>query len=460
MRCSQKTNGFIIKLLDKLATLLPAALLVFAPILITSSASANIPRISENAVSSDSSYSADNAENPLFIAESLSNQKSSPDEAVEPSIPILASEEHTGSQKGSYASPIASRVLELVDVYSIQESFPLILHLIDLESIIPPVIEYSDFKISNSELPSFEVNLPALKVNPRVGQLMNPIYATLKDLSDSELDRLYPVEMNNLKLGNLISDYVFEDYTSMSEYDIQLFLEAQGRNCVEGSGGAPCLKDYIGDIPDTPGGEKAICSDIFEEKDASAARILYLIAIACKINPQVLIVHMQKEQGLVESNFPTSYMYRAAMGFNCPDSRGCGKSDFWNQLRKSSEQKIWYGHSDSPFTRFKVGERITLPFHPKAECGSKTFLLDSIATASLYYYTPYVPDSASISAVSGVGGKCSSYGNRNFYRLFNQWFGDSTYTPVEIASTTKPSIVSKRYVKNDSLYLSPANING
>jgi hypothetical protein len=48
------------------------------------------------------------------------------------------------------------------------------------------------------------------------------------------------------------------------------------------------------------------------------------------------------------------------------------------------------------------------------------------ATAGLYNYTPYQPNSAALANLSGTGDSCSAYGNRNFWRYFNDWFG-STY---------------------------------
>ena len=43
----------------------------------------------------------------------------------------------------------------------------------------------------------------------------------------------------------------------------------------------------------------------------------------------------------------------------------------------------------------------------------------------LYDYTPYQPNSASLAAYPGVGDACSSYGNRNFFFLFQKWFGET-----------------------------------
>jgi hypothetical protein len=55
------------------------------------------------------------------------------------------------------------------------------------------------------------------------------------------------------------------------------------------------------------------------------------------------------------------------------------------------------------------------------------------ATANLYYYTPYQPNAASLRAGYGEGDGCSTYGNRNFYQYFNDWFGSTQYIATDTA---------------------------
>ena len=47
------------------------------------------------------------------------------------------------------------------------------------------------------------------------------------------------------------------------------------------------------------------------------------------------------------------------------------------------------------------------------------------ATANLYIYTPYQPNAAALNNLFGSGDGCSAYGNRNFWRLFSDWFGST-----------------------------------
>lgn len=56
-------------------------------------------------------------------------------------------------------------------------------------------------------------------------------------------------------------------------------------------------------------------------------------------------------------------------------------------------------------------------------------LIRNQATASLYNYTPYQPNAAALAAGYGTGDACSSYGNRNFWNYFSDWFGNPAGSP-------------------------------
>jgi hypothetical protein len=56
-------------------------------------------------------------------------------------------------------------------------------------------------------------------------------------------------------------------------------------------------------------------------------------------------------------------------------------------------------------------------------CGGSTVYIRNQATASLYNYTPYQPNNAAKAAGYGLGDGCSSYGNRNFFLYYSDWFG-------------------------------------
>jgi len=228
--------------------------------------------------------------------------------------------------------------------------------------------------------------------------------------------------------GLIISDSVFYDFGTMKVADIQRFLESKVPTCKAKAGDPTCLKNYVDDIVEKQG-EDGKCLPMAAKPAQTAAQIIYEVARACSINPKVLLVTLQKEQGLIQSVNPTPYMYRAAMGFGCPDSDPaiCGKvhSGLFNQLYKAAGQLQWYGDPRGSFTYMKVGRTSNVRYHPNASCGTKPVLIKSIATTALYYYTPYTPNTAALKNLYGTGDSCSAYGNRNFWRFYTDWFGST-----------------------------------
>ncbi len=228
--------------------------------------------------------------------------------------------------------------------------------------------------------------------------------------------------------GLIISDSVFYDFGTMTAAEIQRFLESKVPTCKANDGGPTCLRDYVMDTPEKAG-EDGKCAPMPAKSNVKASQIIYDIARACGINPRVLIVFLQKEQGLIQATNPTAYMYRAAMGYGCPDSDPaiCGKvhTGLFNQLYKGAGQLQWYGDPRGSYTYLKVGRTSNILYNPSSSCGKKPVLIKSIATSALYYYTPYTPNDAALKNLYGTGDSCSAYGNRNFWRFYTDWFGNT-----------------------------------
>ncbi len=228
--------------------------------------------------------------------------------------------------------------------------------------------------------------------------------------------------------GLIISDSVFYDFGTMTAAEIQRFLESKVPVCKANDGGPTCLRDYVMDTPEKAG-EDGKCSPMPAKSNQKASNIIYDIARACGINPRVLIVFLQKEQGLIQATNPTAYMYKAAMGYGCPDSDPaiCGKvhTGLFNQLYKGAGQLQWYGDPRGSYTYLKVGRTANILYNPSSSCGKKPVMIKSIATTALYYYTPYTPNDAALKNLYGTGDSCSAYGNRNFWRFYTDWFGNT-----------------------------------
>ncbi|MCR2813614.1 MULTISPECIES: hypothetical protein [Microbacterium] len=232
-------------------------------------------------------------------------------------------------------------------------------------------------------------------------------------------------DLTKFQAGNIVSDAVFYNSGSMTEGQIQSFLNSKVTTCRSGH---VCLKDKTDRtraIAADP-----MCSAYTGGGVESAARILFKVAQACGINPQALIVMLQKEQGLVTDTWPVDSQYKIAMGQGCPDTAACDSRyfGFFNQVYGAAWQLKRYANppgTSNYFTWYAPGKTWNVRWHPNASCGSSPVYITNRATAALYYYTPYQPNTAALRAGYGEGDGCSSYGNRNFYQYFEDWFGST-----------------------------------
>lgn len=220
--------------------------------------------------------------------------------------------------------------------------------------------------------------------------------------------------------GNIISDAVFFDGYAMSEAQIQAFLNAKGANCVNGE--QICLKNYRA----TSAAKTAdsMCAGYAGGQNQSAAQLIAGVAASCGVNPRVLLVLLEKEQSLVTRTRPTTRAYQAATGFGCPDTAPCDTQYYglFNQLYLAARQYQMYATYPTRYNHV-AGRVNNILYHPNASCGSNPVFIANQATAGLYNYTPYQPNAAALANMYGTGNGCSSYGNRNFWRLFSDWFG-------------------------------------
>ena len=227
--------------------------------------------------------------------------------------------------------------------------------------------------------------------------------------------------------GLLISDAAMYDSTSMTAREVQTFLNSKGASCSAASG-YTCIKNYAETTPSR--GSDALCTGAYVgASNESAATIIAKVSVACGINPQVLVVTLQKEQGLITATAGKSAAtYSRALGFGCPDNVGgwCDPSyaGFANQVYSAAKQLKRYAANPTSYS-YRAGRTNTVLWHPNTTCGSSQVYIQNQATASLYNYTPYRPNAAALAAGYGSGDACSSYGNRNFHLYFSSWFGSA-----------------------------------
>lgn len=269
--------------------------------------------------------------------------------------------------------------------------------------------------------------------------------------------------------GYIIDDYVFYNSNAMDANQIQNFLLSKNPNCDywgtqsaadwgypnlthaqiaeykrNGTNGfsrdstfhAPpykCLTMYTQDTP-YMGAASGYCSAI-NAGHRNAAQIINDVSKACGINPQVLIILLEKEQSLVTDKWPLDRQLRNATGFACPDTAPCDPAyaGFFYQVYNAARQfKVYQAFPNS--YNYRAGRTNNIYWHPDlSRCGSSSVYIQNQATAALYIYTPYRPNQAALNNLYGTGDSCSSYGNRNFWRVFTDWFGSTkaAYTPFD-----------------------------
>ncbi|GAB3311780.1 hypothetical protein GCM10027451_23990 [Geodermatophilus aquaeductus] len=232
-------------------------------------------------------------------------------------------------------------------------------------------------------------------------------------------------DLSQFQAGDIISDAIFFDGWSMPTWDVQTFLDQKGTSCRTGSDGSPCLRVYRQDTPDRAA--DAYCAFYDGQAGESAAAIVSKVGQACGINPRVLLVLLQKEQGLVTATSPNATRYQKATGYACPDTAACDSRyyGFFNQVYSAAHRFKEY--AASPRNYFP-GRWNTILYNPNRACGSSSVFIYNQATAGLYTYTPYQPNAAALRAGYGEGDGCSAYGNRNFFSYYTDWFG-STHEP-------------------------------
>lgn len=242
--------------------------------------------------------------------------------------------------------------------------------------------------------------------------------------------------------NKLIDDKVFSNSSAYgSADDIQKFLDSKGSVL------ANTTNTFISQLKEPS--EESLKNTLEDPhpnltKKRSAAELIFDAAKSSGINPQVILVTLNKEQSLItgRQNATPEQLQRAldfSLGFGCPDSQPCGAiyKGFYFQLfgGVDGENNRYLGAAKSLMKSFstsggrgpyyngsisKVGDTITLPNtvgNYEGVEANQSVTLSNSATAALYRYTPHVYN-----------------GNYNFWRFFTAWFGKGTASADSPAS--------------------------
>ena len=251
----------------------------------------------------------------------------------------------------------------------------------------------------------------------------------------SSQERADALSGSSFQAGNIISDANFYDGDSMSASQVQSFLNGQVGSCTNSG----CLRN--GRYSLNSHGADAMCGALTGGSSLSAADIITRVGRACSISPKVILVTLQKEQALVTSRGPSAAVLERAMGYACPDNAQ-GRCDpayagVGNQVYWAAWQWKRYGNpsgTSNYFTWFAPGGTRQIQYNVPTSCGTRGVAVQNKATAALYYYTPYTPNTAALNNLYGTGDGCSAYGNRNFWRMYSDWFGSPTASAKPIGA--------------------------
>lgn len=325
------------------------------------------------------------------------------------------------------------------------------------------------FKFDNFKAKTNTEKTPKSHKTMRIGLFLAAIAfcAVFYGLALSRIPETEAIEPSSFDAGYLIDDSIFYDSNTMTAVEIQKFLDDKSPACDMWGTGLITGRTYPDGSKVTTGTTRAAYSKVMREKYGktqyhdppyvcinkyyenpethqtlyetqgvatagmkSAAQIIYDVAQEYSINPQVLLVMIKKESLVWGDNWPLKYEYNTVMGYGCPDNAPCNEAyyGFYNQAQKAAWQFKYHREHPTSY-HYKPNQNNNVYYHPNMACGTKQVYLENIATTSLYIYTPYTPNDAALRAYPGTGDGCSSYGNRNFYMFFKEWFGD-TYEKI------------------------------
>jgi hypothetical protein len=272
-----------------------------------------------------------------------------------------------------------------------------------------------------------------------VGSVVVP--ATIGDLATARASSAWPeytIDISKFNAGRIITDDLFFDSDAMTAADVQSFLNDKVSTCDPGYTCLKSKKDATYDIPANP-----MCTAYDGGGRESAATIIYKVGKACGISQKVILVTLEKEQGLVSDTWPTTRQYKYAMGADCPDTGdGCGlTAGFFKQVYRGTYMMKRYTQppGTGPGTNYESNfaamhraySTVWVRYGVDSKCGSKKVYISNQATHVLYVYTPYTPNEAALKAGWGTA-PCGAYGNRNFFRYYFRWFGDPNGVPPKM----------------------------
>lgn len=225
--------------------------------------------------------------------------------------------------------------------------------------------------------------------------------------------------------NRILEDNVLLNTGSMSAYDIQKFLEEKGSFLANYtiSNAYGTSKSAAEIIWDAANNNYDCGGVVLGENPTEAERMIKCKKITT-VNPQFLLVLLQKEQSLIQNASPSQKALDEATGYGCPTGQSCNPywKGFGKQVNSAALQFLAYINNPERYG-FKNGatyiakDKYSMLKTPAqaildgtynsivASPGFVSITIENKATAALYNYTPHIYN-----------------GNFNTHRLMESYF--------------------------------------
>lgn len=243
----------------------------------------------------------------------------------------------------------------------------------------------------------------------------------LSGLFFAPLSPIFAATSTDFNPNYLTSDAEIQDWQSMNQSDVQLFLTQYN---------------------------SALANMLLADKNGVTKKPAEIICAAAqehKINPKYLLVKLQKEQSLITETNPTQKQLDGATGYGITD--GCG----WNcEMYKNNQGFGRQVDSAAGIIRWYYDNKNTASWIKR---GGLSYLIDGTtiipandATAFLYTYTPHL------------------HGNQNFWNLWQNWFATAIPDGSLVKSKSNAAVYliqegKKRAITSMSTLMSRFNPN-
>ena len=214
----------------------------------------------------------------------------------------------------------------------------------------------------------------------------------------------------------------------MTADQIRVFLRSEGEGCT----GAYCLKNLAGHAPPTS-------PPTSTARPTRAASTRTRPRSSPRSPPPAGSTRRscwspcRRNRGLLDRTDPTDEHLQRGMGMALPRHRPRRVGQLRPGLRRLLQPGLRHGQAVVALPSSTRTSTTTRPARPSTSCGTSPKPAAAAHRSpsqnrpppSLYNYTPYQPNAASLAAYPGEGDSCSAYGNRNFFYMFRKYFGST-----------------------------------